>query len=289
MQSPSLISVSEPSPALSPRTALVLGAGGIRGCAHPGVISVLREADVPIDMVVGASVGSMFGLALAAGVPVERMIETVRSVRPVDIFRFYAGRLNPRGKDPIARLLYEAGEGKEFSDLEIPFVVAATDMESGRPVIINSGPVLDAVRASICLPFVARPVHIGGRYHLDGGLVDTAPVAAARELGAERVIAVCLGGNLRAPAWLRRRPWTRAALQRVGRQRRPGGARLPDVLRFSARLYATCFDPPVPAQDADVLIWPDFGSLSPNSIFGAQFALQQGFEAAQAAVLSYGL
>jgi predicted acylesterase/phospholipase RssA len=289
MQSPHLTLPRESCSASQPRTALVLGAGGIRGCAHAGVISVLRQAGVRIDMVVGASSGAMFGLGLAAGISPEQMVETVRASRPIDIVRFYLGGLNPQGKNPIARLLRDAGEGKEFSDLEIPFAVAATDMETGLPVIINRGPVLDAVRASICLPFVARPVHIGGRYHLDGGLVDTAPVAAARELGAERVIAVCLGGNLRAPAWLRRRPWTRAALQRVGRGRRPGGTRLPDVLRFSARLCAACFDPPVPAQDADVLIWPDFGSLSPNSMFGAQFALQQGFEAARAAVLSYEL
>jgi predicted acylesterase/phospholipase RssA len=285
MQSPSLTLPLEPSPDRRPRTALVLGAGGIRGCAHPGVISVLREADVPIDIVVGASIGSMFGLGVAAGIPTERMIETVRTVRPIDIFRFYVGGLNPHRKNPIARLLREAGEGKQFSDLEIPFAVTATDMETGGQVVINSGPVLDAVRASICLPFIGRPVHLGGRYHLDGGLIDTAPVSVAREMGAERVIAICLGSNYTAPRWVRQRPWARPLLEMAGRQRRPPAGRFADVLRFAARLYAASMDPPVPAQDADILIWPDFGGLNPTSMFGAQFALERGMEAARAALV----
>src|SRR5579884_2399128 len=109
MQSPA----STPSPAQPqsqrPRTAIVLGAGGIRGCAHPGVLTVLQEHGIQIDMVVGASIGSMFGLALAAGIPAESMIRTVRESRPMDILRFYMGGLDPAGKNPIARMLHEAG------------------------------------------------------------------------------------------------------------------------------------------------------------------------------------
>jgi predicted acylesterase/phospholipase RssA len=250
------------------------------------VIAVLREAGVRIDLVVGASIGAMFGLGLAAGIPAERMVETVRVSRPIDIFRFYTGGLNPRGNNPIARLLRDAGEGKDFCDLEMPFAVTATDMETHRQVVINSGPVLDAVRASICLPLIGRPVRINGRYHLDGGLIDTAPVSVAREMGAERVIAVCLGTNYRAPGWVRRNPWTRPMLEWAGRQRRPPAGRLTDTVRFGARLFVTSLDPPMPAQDADIVIWPDLGPLSPTSMFGAQFALERGMEAARQALAS---
>lgn len=286
MSSPLLTLPCEPSSAHRPRTALVLGAGGIRGCAHPGVIAVLQEAGVRIDMVVGASIGSMFGLGLAAGIPGERMVETVRASRPIDIIRFYAGGLNPGGNNPIARLLREAGEGKDFCDLEMPFAVTATDMETHRQVVFNSGPVLDAVRASICLPLIGRPVCVDGRYHVDGGLLDTAPVSVARAMGAERVIAVCIGTNYRAPRWVRSHPWTHPLLERVGRQRRPPAGRLPDMLRFGARLFVASLDPPMPAQDADITIWPDLGSLSPNSMFGAQFALERGMAAAREALAS---
>ncbi len=284
MQSPHLTLPREPSSATQPRTALVLGAGGIRGCAHPGVISVLQQAGVRIDMVVGASIGAMFGLGLAAGIPAERMVETVRVSRPIDILRFYLGGLNPQGKNPIARLLRDAGEGKEFSDLEMPFAVTATDMESGRQVVIKSGPVLDAVRASICLPLFGRPVHLDGRYHMDGGLTDTAPVYVAREMGAERVIAVCLGTNFAAPRWVREKPWARPMLQMLGRQTHAPTGRFPDMLRFTARLYAASCNPPMPAQDADIAIWPDLGPLSPTSMVGAQFALERGFEAGREAL-----
>jgi NTE family protein len=245
---------------------------------------VLREQRVPIDLVVGASIGAMFGLGLAAGVPPDQMVRIVHDLSPADVFRFYAGRLRPARSNPIARMLYEAGDGKTFDDLELPFAVLATDMETGRPEVINSGPVLEAVQASIAIPFVARPTRVGERHYLDGGLMDTAPVSVARRLGADVVIAVCLGFNYSAPAFLRRRPWTQGWLERAGRQRRPISGRFADQLRFGCRLYAASFNPPRPAQDADLAIWPEFYGKSPNSFFGARFCLEQGMKAAREAL-----
>jgi predicted acylesterase/phospholipase RssA len=267
-----------------PKVGLVLGAGGIRGCAHAGVIAVLREARVPVDVVVGASVGAMFGLALAAGLPTERIAQLATGARPLDLFRFYAGRLRTEARNPIARLLWEAGAGQTFSDLALPFAVLGTDMETGRPHVIDSGPVLPAVQASIALPFIARSVALDGRHYLDGGLLDTAPIPVARRLGADRVIAVCLGFNYCAPRFLRQRPWTQRWLERAGRQRRPVGPGLRDQIRFGFRLYAATYNPPLPAQDADVVIWPEFNGLNPNSIFGAQFCLEQGMIATREAL-----
>jgi predicted acylesterase/phospholipase RssA len=263
---------------------LVLGAGGIRGCAHAGAIRVLREAGIPIDVVVGASVGSMLGLGVAAGMSTERIVRAVEETRPIDLFRFYASRLRPQHNNPISRLLLEAGAGKDFSDLELPFAVIATDIETGRPVVLDRGPVLPAVQASIALPFIARSVALDGRHYLDGGLLDTAPIPVARRLGADRVIAVCLGFNYCAPRFLRQRPWTQRWLERAGRQRRPVGPGLRDQIRFGFRLYAATYNPPLPAQDADVVIWPEFNGLNPNSIFGAQFCLEQGMIATREAL-----
>jgi predicted acylesterase/phospholipase RssA len=267
-----------------PSIGLVLGAGGTRGGAHAAVISVLAEAGIPIDLVVGASVGSIFGLGVAAGVPAERIIRLVQESSTLDMIRFYVGRLRPGGDNPIARLLLEAGEGKEFSDLPLPFAVMATDMETGRPTVLDRGPVLPAVQASIALPFIARPVELGGRYYLDGGLLDTAPVKVARQMGAERVIAVCLGYNYTAPLFLRRRPWTHRHLERLGTQRRPVAGRMRDQIRFGCRLYAASYTPPIPAEDADVVIWPEFGKVGPNSMSGLHFCFEQGLQAARAAL-----
>lgn len=239
-----------------------------------------------IDLVVGASVGSIFGLGVAAGYPAERIVRTVRDSTPLDLFRFYMGRLRAGRRNPIARLLLEAGEGKTFDDLQMPFAVTVTDMESGTSSVINSGPVLDAVQASIALPFVARPGRIGDRWYVDGGLLNTIPVEVARSMGADRVIAVRLGYNYAAPRVLRQRPWTRPILQRLGGQSMPQNGGLRDQFRFGCRFFAATYDPPLPSEDADVTIWPELGNLSPNSIFGAQFCLEQGYKAARDIVMS---
>ena len=273
-----------PQRAIPQRIGLVLGAGGIRGCAHAGVIAVLREAGVPVDLVVGASVGAMFGLALAAGLPTKRVVQAARDAHPMDLFRFYAGRLRTSGANPIARMLLEAGDGKEFSDLDLPFAVLGTDMQTGKPVVLDSGPVLPAVQASIALPFIARPVAVNGGIYLDGGLIDAAPTWVARQMGAERVIAVLLGLNYAAPEILRRRPWTHRLLTRLGSQHGPISGCFHDQLRFGCRLFAASYHPLPPSQDADVGIWPEFNGLNPNSIFGARFCFEQGVAAAREAL-----
>lgn len=267
-----------------PKVGLVLGAGGIRGCAHAGVFSVLEEAGIRVDIVVGASTGAIFGLELAAGLPSEYLARVARSANPLQMARFHLGRLSPGRSNPIARMLFDAGSSKTFEDLPLKFAVRATDMLTGKPTMIHTGPVLPAVQASIALPGVARPVGMGESFFVDGGFFDTAPVGAARELGAGIVIAVCLGYNYLAPRFLRRRPWTQPLLVRWGQQRRPirGGWR--DQARFSLRLFASSYDPPLPCQDADVAIWPEFDGLSPNSMFGAAFAFQRGVEATRAAL-----
>ena len=264
---------------------LVLGAGGIRGCAHAGALAVLEESGVRPDLVVGASVGAMFGLAYAAGVSSRHLALVIAESRPRDIARFYfEGRLRTDRRNPIARLLHDAGDGKRFEDLDLPFAVLATDMATGAPTVLRDGPVLPAVEASIALPFVARPVPIDGRHYVDGGLFDTAPVGVARALGADRVVTVCLGYNYRAPRALRRRPWTRPLLERLGRTLEPAPTGLRSQVRFGCRLFAASFDPPLPATDADVAIWPEFGNIGPNSMIGARSCYDQGVAATRAAL-----
>ncbi|HEX6510150.1 MAG TPA: patatin-like phospholipase family protein [Chloroflexota bacterium] len=263
-----------------PRLGLVLGAGGVRGCAHAGAVSVLHEAGIRPDLVVGASVGAIFGLAVAAGVTAERMAQVIHDSGQLDLVRFYfAGRLRTDRRNPIARLVAEAGDGKTFADLPLPFAVLATDMETGEPTVLDSGPVLPAVEASIALPFIARPVELGGRFYVDGGLLDTAPVRVARKMGAGWVIAICLGNNYSAPRLFRKRPWTRQILERLGEAGELTAARFRDQVRFSCRLCAATFDPPLPAQDADIAIWPEFGRIGPNSMVGSRFCYEQGVKA----------
>lgn len=260
----------------------MLGAGGIRGCAHAGVISVLRDAGVPIDVVVGASVGAMFGLAVAADYPTEEIVRAGYTATSFNVVRFYAGRLRLNTSNPIGRTVVEAGEGKTFEDLPLPFAVMATDMASGEPVVLRSGPIVPAIQASISIPFIARPVALEDRYFLDGGVIDAVPIHVAHQLGADVVIAVCLGFNYSPPPFLRRR-WTQSLLQQLGQQRSPITGRMWDQIRFGWRLYAALCDPP-DAQTADVEIWPEFGRIGPNSLHGGGYCVQQGIKAAEEAL-----
>lgn len=288
-----------------PVVGLVLGAGGIRGAAHAAVIQVLQQAGIPIDLVVGASVGAMYGLALAAGLPADELARKARTTTPLDLARFYAGRLRPSRFNPIGRMLLEAGAGKDFADLDMPFAVMATDLARGTTDMLTSGPVLPAVQASISLPFIARPVEIGGRYYVDGGLLETLPVRAARVMGVDLVIGVCLGYNYIAPAIFRRHPSSRTILERLGPPEPetdlsefetglseletgwPGRRfRVPliEQVRSFARLNAATFDPPPPSTEADVTIWPEFGRVGPNSLVGSAFCFEQGLRAARDAL-----
>lgn len=264
------------------KVGLVLGAGGVRGCAHAGVIEVLRHEGIAIDLVVGASVGAIFGLAVASGVPSERVSNLTLQSTSWDLFRFYASRLRTERRNPIARLLYEAGLDKTFDDLELPFAVLATDMATGEPVVINSGPVLPAVEASFALPLIARPVSLNGSYYLDGGIASDTPVHVARDMGADRVIAVDLGSNL--AAGMERRAWMRAVAGRIGRQRRPIAPRWTDQIRFGCRLYAGHRTPTANRCDADLWIRPHFAGVGPNSITGAHYCYRQGMDAARGTV-----
>jgi NTE family protein len=261
---------------------LVLGAGGIRGCAHAGVVKVLRDAGVPIDVVVGASVGAMFGLAVAAEVPTEEVVRAGYTATSSNVVRFYAGRLRLNLANPIGRAVIETGAGKRFEDLPLPFAVMATDMATGEPVVLRSGPVVPAIQASISIPFIARPVALEDRYFLDGGVIEAAPIRVARQLGAEVVIAVCLGCNYAPPTFLRRR-WARSLMEQLGQQRSPITGRMWDQIRFGWRLYAALCDPPT-AQTADVEIWPEFGRIGPNSFHGGGYCVRQGLKAAEEAL-----
>jgi predicted acylesterase/phospholipase RssA len=263
---------------------LVLGAGGIRGCAHAGVIQVLREAEIPVDVVVGASVGSIFGLGVAAGVPTELIARGGRECTAWRMFRFYSGRLSLDRRDPNARMLWEAGHGREFRDLPVRFAVQVTDMANGRPATIDSGPVLPAVQASIALPLIARPVRLGDAYYMDGGLLDTVPVSCARAMGADVVIAVSLGIRYVAPNLVTRRPWTKPRLERWGRQGHAMRGNLIDQARFACRMFASPYEESREATEPDIGIWPEFNGLSPNSLSGGRFCFEQGLKAGREAL-----
>jgi NTE family protein len=268
------------------RIGLALGAGGTKGSAHVGVLKVLSEAGVPIDCIAGASVGALYGAPFALGHGPREIERNIRRTSPRDVLRFFRHRLTIGPQNPLGERFHRALEGVRFEDLEIPLAVVASDVLRREPVLIREGEVLPAVQASISLPVLARPVHWRERYLVDGGYWESAPVSAARALGAEKVIAVVLGDPVvvseRRRAWLRR-----LASILEGQARRSGSDRRrrpPGLLASAAFLLYTMTEVRPATNDADVIIRPRVAHLNANSPFHMQLSLRRGEEAAREAL-----
>ena len=173
--------------------ALALGGGFARGFAHLGVLQVLEQNHIPISHIAGTSVGSILGAAYASGAPLDRIIETCRTLRFRDIARWRVSRLGLASNHRLATLIERVFESRDFEDLRIPLAVVATDLSSGEPVVFTQGNLVDAIRASCAFPGLFEPVEIGTRCLADGGLVAPVPTHAARELGAGIVVGVSVG------------------------------------------------------------------------------------------------
>lgn len=179
-----------PAPPEPRRLGLALGGGGGKGTAHLGVLEVIEELGIPIDLIVGSSAGGAVAVLYAAGLSIEQIREVFRStalrrVAVPDPTR--TGLIGQRRREEILRLLL--GE-RTFADLSIPCGVMTTDLVSGRPVLIDEGPLVEAVLATTALPPIFPPVVRDEMILADGGILNNLPVDAAQALGAQRVIAV---------------------------------------------------------------------------------------------------
>src|SRR5436309_52718 len=182
--------------AATPRQAgvgLALGGGFARGFAHLGVLQVFEQNNVPISHIAGTSVGSILGAAYASGAPLERIIETCRTLRFRDIARWRVSRLGLASNHRLENLIERVFESRHFEDLRIPLAVVATDLTSGEPVVFTQGNLVDAIRASCAFPGLFEPIQIGTRCLADGALVAPVPTHAARQLGGNIVIGVAVG------------------------------------------------------------------------------------------------
>jgi NTE family protein len=179
------------------RVALVLGGGAARGTAHVGVIRALTDAGVPIDMIVGTSMGSLIGGLYAAGFDADTLATAVVEIDPSSAAELL---LPPRGGildgQPLAMLLDALVEGRRLDELEIPFYAVVIDLFTGEPMVAPPGPLATAIRASTAIPVLFDPVEIDGAYYFDGGLRQMTAASLARAEGATYVIAVDVGREL---------------------------------------------------------------------------------------------
>ncbi len=180
---------------LGATVGVALGGGAAFGIAHLGVLQVMEENDIPVDLVPGCSQGSIIGIGYAAGVGIQPMIDIAMSLGKrgntllaVDLTLTKPGLL--AGNKFIKIFSPYLGEKTTFEDLLIPCRTVATDIESGERISIGKGALTTAFRASAAVPMVFAPVRVGEHVLVDGGVADPVPAEVVNEMGADMCIAV---------------------------------------------------------------------------------------------------
>ncbi len=179
-------------PQQQPRVALVLGGGGMRGAAHLGVIKVLEENHIPIDLIVGTSSGSIVGVLYADDPNADELNERFMKLKRSDmidasVFSQEGGFDNGY---TLQKFILKNVQAKEFDQLKIKLVVVATDLSNGNAVALSSGPIAPAINASSAIPPVFRPVKLYGYTLADGGASEVVPVEIAERYHPKVIIAV---------------------------------------------------------------------------------------------------
>jgi NTE family protein len=185
----------EASAPVAPAIGLALGGGFARGIAHIGILKVLEEASISVQFVTGTSVGALIGAAYCSGLSAAEMEEIALRVRMKHLAQWTISRYGLASNERMAVFLNGILKRKTFEDLRIPLGIVATDISNGRGVVLRSGPLADAVRASCAYPGMFLPVKIDNRLLVDGMLAHAVPAVPVREMGAQRVLAVHLKGS----------------------------------------------------------------------------------------------
>jgi NTE family protein len=279
-----------------PRIAVVLSGGGARGGAHLGVLKALEEQRIPVDIIVGTSAGAIVGAAYASGMPlddIEREMQTLSTAslfhdvdrrdlsitRKADDSGSYVGPeigIGPGGValpkgavsgvalEAVLRRLTARQSTNNFDHLPIPFRAIATDVSDGNMVVLASGNLAQAIRASMAIPAVVNPVEIDGRLLVDGGVSRNLPVDVARAMGADVVIAVNIGTPLL------RRDEIRSVLSMSDQMTR---------LLTNTNVRVSLAE----LSDRDVLIAPDLSAIGAANFDMLGQAEARGLEAGRAA------
>lgn len=250
-----------PPPPPKLKIGLALGGGAAKGFAHIGVIKMLEASGIHPDVVAGTSAGSVVGALYASGMDAFQMQQVAFGLDEAKIrdVRLFSGGL-VQGK-ALEDYVNQQVDRQPMERLKLPFAAVATELETGRRTVFVRGNTGEAVRASCSVPGVFEPVAIGGRHYVDGGVVSPIPVDAARQLGADFVIAVDISA-------------------------RPDGGNPQGMLNIVGQSI-TIMGRQLARQEiarADVVIRPDLSGIGPADFEQKNLAILAGEKAALAAI-----
>lgn len=256
-----------PAPAtevVPPKVGVALGGGGARGFAEIGVLRVLEQERIPIDVVVGTSVGSLIGALYADSGSVLDAEFLATEVTDEDLFDYRALAFLSGGLvkgEKLERFLEKHLKHRAIESMAVPFAAVAVELRTGRTVVFDRGPIARAVHASCAIPGVFVPVEIDGRAFVDGGVTEPVPVGPSRARGADVVIAVSIPAAV--PGETPRTP--------VGVVYHAVSIMAAEIGRRSAR-------------EADVVIEPDVGDVAYDDFSQKRRLISAGEVAARAAL-----
>ena len=260
------------------KVGLALGSGAARGIAHIGVIKALREANIPIDMIAGTSMGSIVGACYAA----DAQISVLEEIAVTSNLRKLTGLLDPKFAFIRSGILHGGRVENflksiigdiDFKDMAIPFSAVATDIKTGNDVIINRGSLIKAVRASISIPGVFVPVNYDGRYLVDGGATNPVPADVARFMGATFVIAVNVLND----------PKKRKHLGLTGDKKSSKPPSMFNTLIQSIYIMEYGITR-TSILKADIIIEPDVSNIEAYEFYRGTEAIEAGYKAAAAVI-----
>jgi NTE family protein len=260
---PEPVIAPEPEPIVipEPRVALVLGGGAAKGFAHVGVIKALEAHGIVPDMIVGTSAGSVVASLYAAGYDGFELQRISLSMSEEAVRDWVLPNRGFIRGDALQDFINEAVQDRSIQALNRKLAVVATDLQTGEPMVFQSGNTGMAVRASSSVPGIFRPVKIGTREYVDGGLVSPVPVRIARELGADIVIAVNISDL-------------------------PLGNKVNDTFGILLQTFAIMGQVIARQElgEADVVIAPDIRGLRSTSFDSRNYAIIEGEKAGLAAI-----
>lgn len=172
------------------KIGLVLGAGGARGYAHIGVLKVLTEVGLQFDYIAGTSMGGLIGAMFASGYDLHIIEGLCKHLKLKHIADLNLGRNGIVAGEKILEILHLLFNDKRIEDMPIPFATVATDIISGEQVIFREGSILEAIRATISIPGIFKPVIRNRQVLVDGAVLNRVPVDLVKDMGANFIIAV---------------------------------------------------------------------------------------------------
>jgi len=239
------------------KVGLALSGGAARGIAHIGVLKALREAQIPVDMIAGASSGALIGALYASGLDIETIEKVALGLKWKEFADFTLPKMGLISGKGIEEFVSEHTGVSDFRELKIPLAIVTTDLVTEREMVFKEGPLARIVQASCSIPGVYTPVKYEDMLLVDGGVVNILPTNILRRMGADFVIGVDV--NTRATISPEPKNVFQVILQSWDVVTRQGAER--------AR------------KDADLVIYPEIGDISKVDLKRARELLRTGYQA----------